>query len=363
MMSIAQTFERQGRFAEAKEVYGQILAKQPNSEEVRRRLANLEAEQGGNQPSEDKSLAAKTAPASAPAQPRQVPASPDEARLSRLDQRSTNSGPSASAPQTAADSSASSTTVLANAAVDSTDSHEQFLTPIVRSSVGVHRSENKSQSLAGSIPQSGLARSEELRPFFGMPHKQLMAELQERRETLVPHLVQVVADESFDLKDRSLAAFLLGELGPEAVEILPSLREAMRTCQSAVLRIDIAQAVLLIQPADTEAIHTLLESLRAPDDNIKWYAAFALRTSASAQTKFVVDALIETLDSDNDRLRRMVILTLGEFGPAAAKAVPELEAALTSPDPKTRVVAEAALATISPVRPRESSDAPDPVLE
>ena len=115
-----------------------------------------------------------------------------------------------------------------------------------------------------------------------------------------------------------------------------------------------------IQPEDAEAIDILLELLHAPDDTVKWYAAFALRISASPRTTFVVEALLETLDSDNHRLRRMVFLTLGAFGPAAAKAVPQLEAALNSPDPMTRVIAEAALATIVPGRPRGLSVAQDP---
>jgi hypothetical protein len=56
----------------------------------------------------------------------------------------------------------------------------------------------------------------------------------------------------------------------------------------------------------------------------------------------------------------MVFLTLGAFGPSAAKAVPELEAAMDSPDPTTRVVAEAALATIVPGRHRGLSVTQEP---
>ena len=182
----------------------------------------------------------------------------------------------------------------------------------------------------------------------------------ERRADLKPRLVLVATDEAFHLDDRTLAVFLLGTLGSEAGDAVPRLRETMRTTQDSYLQIDLAQTVLLIQPEDAEAIDVLLELLHAPDDTVQWYTAFALRNSASPRTTFVVDALLETLVSDNHRLRRMVFLTLGAFGPAAVKAVPELEAARNSPDPMTRVIAEAALATIVPGRPRGLSVTQDP---
>src|SRR5712691_319866 len=106
-------------------------------------------------------------------------------------------------------------------------------------------------------------------------------------------------DDSFPLNNRALAVFLLGTLSPETVAALPSLREARQATQDSFPQSDLAQTV------------------------------------------------------------RMVFLTLGAFGPAAAKAVPELEAAPDSPDPMTRVVAEAALATIVPGRHRGLSVAQD----
>lgn len=475
-MSIAQTFERQGRIAEAKELYEQILAKESGSEEARRRLTKIIAdEQGANrkpssatvaQNNRAKNSVAGKAPAAVPAQARRVASRPVERPSSILDQRptpaialeyvppspketvktvthwdspkvaaaeldrsaaigdvrgqpavhdstvlpgkhsivsSTGTQPNSfrgiprATPRSsdqfdpAPDSATSATITSGKTFEDGASTGDEQPLPIIHSPSGVgSRSIDRRSGLPNSeatdweatdwefephfsrppavttqlpgnlAPQGGLIRSTELRPFFGVPYRRLVAMVQERRADLEPLLVKVATDESFHLDDRALAVFLLGTLGSEAVATLPSLRATMRATQDSFLRIDLAETVLHIQPEDAEAIDILLELLHAPDDTVKWYAAFALRISASPRTTFVVEALLETLDSDNHRLRRMVFLTLGAFGPAAAKAVPQLEAALNSPDPMTRVIAEAALATIVPGRPRGLSVAQDP---
>jgi len=223
------------------------------------------------------------------------------------------------------------------------------LTARVDSEPRLHQLSEKSQPrLTGHALPTGRIRSPELQRFEGVQHQQLLVMLQADQAQLIPHLVEIATDESCPAKDRSLAAFLLGELGPEVVENLPRLRESMRMTRNSIVRMDLAQAVLLIQPGDVQAIQTLLERLRSTDETVQWYAAFALKKSASTRETIVVDALLDSLDSENDRLNRMVILTLGDFGPSAAKAVPALQAALQSPDPKTREIAAAALATIAP---------------
>ena len=97
-----------------------------------------------------------------------------------------------------------------------------------------------------------------------------------------------------------------------------------------------------------DAINVLVECLREPDQNLRWVAAFALRNAVSPRTTFIIDSLKEVLATDDLKLKRMDFLTLAEFGPAAAKVVPELKAALESPDPTTREVARASLACIEP---------------
>ena len=471
MMSIARTFERQGRITEAKELYEQILARKSDSEEARARLAKLvAAERGFNrkpasatvaQNKRGKNSVAGKAPAAVPTQVSRVDSRPIERPSSSLGQRPTQANPveyvppspkqtittaahrespkAAAAEQdrssanggvpshlAAHDSKAlseehsfvSSTTPQPNSfrgipeatpdsgdpfdlvtdsktleatssgktSKDVADTQDEWQRPIIHSPSGVdapstdRRSRilstevmdgkfelgfsrspaETTQSMGSQPPERGLIRSTELQALFRVPYQRLVAMVWERRADLKPRLVLVATDEAFHLDDRTLAVFLLGTLGSEAGDAVPRLRETMRTTQDSYLQIDLAQAVLLIQPEDAEAIDVLLELLHAPDDTVQWYTAFALRNSASPRTTFVVDALLETLVSDNHRLRRMVFLTLGAFGPTAVKAVPELEAARNSPDPMTRVIAEAALATIVPGHPRGLSATQDP---
>ena len=473
MMSIAQTFERQGRITEAKELYEQILAKKPDSEEARARLTKLiAAEQGTNrkpasatvaQNKRVKNSVAGKAPAAVPTQVSRVDSRPIERPSNSLGQRPTQANPVEYVPpspkqtvttvthrespkaaaaeqdrssvnggvpsrQAAHDSRAlpeehsfvsptkpqpnsfrgipeatpdsgdpfdlvTDSTTLESTSSDKTskdeaDTQDEWQRPIIHSPSGVDaqstdrrsgilsteamdgkfepgfsRSPAETTQSMGSQPhQGGLIRSTELQTFFRVPYKRLVAIVWERRADLKPHLVLVATDEAFHLDDRTLAVFLLGTLGSEAGDTLPRLRETMRTTQDSYLQIDLAQAVLLIQPEDAEAIDVLLELLHAPDDTVQWYTAFALRHSASPRTTFVIDALLKTLVSDNHRLNRMVFLTLGAFGPTAAKAVPQLEAALDSPDPMTRVIAEASLAAIVPGRQRGLSVVQKPKL-
>jgi HEAT repeat protein/tetratricopeptide repeat protein len=439
MMSIARTFERQGRTAEAKKLYEQILAQKPGSEEARRRLTKIMADaQGANRKPASavvtqnrlpKSSMAGTAPAVVPTPASRVDSSPVQRPPSSLDQRPTQANPLEYVPPspkpnitTAAhwESPKASATELnrpsamrdvriqpaahgstalpeehsfvsptsGTTSKNESGTQDERLLPIINSPSGAdarsmdRRSGTPSpeamrgefepglsrpsaktrQSVGSRTPQGSLLRSAELRPFFRIPCTQLVDMLWERRAHLKPHLVQVATDESFHLEDRTLAVFLLGMLGSEAADALPRLRSAMRTTDDSYLQIDLAQTVLLIQPEDAEAIDVLMGFLHTPDDTVQWYAAFALKNSASSRTTFVVDALLETLTSGNHRLNRMVYLTLGAFGPAAVKAVPQLEAALDSPDPMTRVIAEASLRTIVPGHQRSLSVVQKPQL-
>lgn len=469
LMSIARTFEKQGRIADAKKVYEQILAKQSDFAPAQQQLAKIMAAEGGDdrtpstpalvQKDPRKSPLTEKTPAAVPVHPHPVASLSVEPAFRNEEQpllrASVKETPPAlpqtavakathrpEAPREAVDShwpaesdavrnrddvrdqptDLDAVTISGNALPErqfvapsikphpvpvrarfktaptenqpspaampaeifsgDAEDQEEFLAPIVRSDARIDsRSPDQDQDVwlskaaeteeiveLRSLPPAEIAaeaqdsrpirrelsRSEKLRPFIGATYEQMAAMLQDRREELGPHLVTVATDELYHLQDRSLAVFLLGEFGPEAIDALPRLREAMRETDKTFLQIDLAQTVLLIKPEDAEAVELLLRLLLNTDDTVKWYAAFALRTSASTRTAYVIDELLETLASDNDRLRRMVFLTLGEFGPSATKAVPELQAALMSADPKTRKVAKAVLASIVPEADREA---------
>ena len=190
----------------------------------------------------------------------------------------------------------------------------------------------------------------ELRQFFGTFEIEMVEILKTHRDRFQGSLLELVADHSREHDVRSRAIFLLGSIGPEADESIPVLRHELLTERDLYLRVDLAEAVLKIQPEDSDAINTLVDALSATDQNLRWASAFSLRNAVSPRTTFVVDRLKDLLGTDDAKLKRMVILTLGEFGPAAARVIPQLEAALQSPDRATRDVAEASLACIDPNR-------------
>ncbi len=199
-----------------------------------------------------------------------------------------------------------------------------------------------------------LVADRELHPFFGTFHAGLVEILKVHRVGLQSQLAELVVNQAMGNEIRSRAIFLLGTLGPDAIDVAPKLRRVMHDDLDMYLRVDLAEAILKIQPEDVDAINMLVICLKQPNKNLKWVAAFALRNAVSPRTTFVIDSLRQLLPTDDLKLQRMVFLTLAEFGPAAAKAIPELEAALNSPDPATREVAKASLACI--IAPPRTTD-------
>jgi hypothetical protein len=199
------------------------------------------------------------------------------------------------------------------------------------------------------IRQHPLAE-QSLEQFFGPFHMGMVESIRANRDQFQSKLAELVSDQDADIELRSRSVFLLGSIGPAAVDVVPALRREMHYEIDEYLRIDLCEALLKIQPEDEDAINVLVESLKETDENLRWIAAFALRNAVSPRTTFVIDSLRESLNTQDLKLRRMIFLTLAEFGPAAEKAIPELEAALESTDPATREVAKASLACIAPDR-------------
>lgn len=189
-----------------------------------------------------------------------------------------------------------------------------------------------------------------LEPFFGPFHTGMVQDIRANRSQFQSKLTDLVADQNADCEVRSRAVFLLGSIGPAAAEALPTLRREMHYDVDEYLRVDLCEAILKIQPEDVDAITLLVDCLKETDEDLRWIAAFALRNAVSPNTTFVIESLLESLNTQDLKLRRMIFLTLAEFGPAAQKAIPVLEAALESPDPATREVAKASLACIAPDR-------------
>ncbi|MBS0201585.1 MAG: HEAT repeat domain-containing protein [Planctomycetes bacterium] len=190
----------------------------------------------------------------------------------------------------------------------------------------------------------------QLQQLFGPFHAGMLEYVSEHRGEIQDGLLGIACDPAANPMDRSRANFLLGQIGPDAAAVVEGLRRTMRSVPVKSLQIEMAESILLIQPGDSDAVRLLLSILREKGhDDSRFYAAFALRASASPTTGYVVDELLDVLaETDDCRLRRMIMLSLGSFGTAAEKAIPALRQALDDPDPMARVIADSSLKVIAP---------------
>ena len=190
----------------------------------------------------------------------------------------------------------------------------------------------------------------ELKPYFGELHVGMVEKLKQQREQLEYPLAALAVDAKMPTAIRSRAIFLLGSMGSDAIAVVPVLRRAMHRDGDGYMRVELSEAILKIQPSDEDAVKVLVDCLKETDQDLRWVASLAIRNTSPQQTGFVVDHLKALLQTDDERLKRMIFLTLAEFGTASASAIPELEAALECSDQRTREVAMAALTCVAPER-------------
>lgn len=163
-------------------------------------------------------------------------------------------------------------------------------------------------------------------------------------EKSVPQLVQFLDDADPDI--RSLAAFLIGETAGQGASALPVLNQRLKREPHEVIRITIAEAIAKVDSQSREAFMVMSECLDSDDAEIRSQAAFALRVYASAGHSECVTRLATSLTDANSNVRSMAALSLGDFGPSAATAIPALEAALGDDSSDVRDSASAALTRV-----------------
>ena len=188
----------------------------------------------------------------------------------------------------------------------------------------------------------------ELRSFFEPFNVQMISRLRARRVEFQGPMVEMVKDVNLSSEIRSRAMLLLGAIGPEAIDAVPALEQVLRRKSDPFFKIRLAESILKIAPENELAIEVLTEGLSAPNPSVQWAATFALRNASSVHTSCIVDRLRKLIATNDPKLRKMAFLTLAEFGPAAAAAIPDLETALQSSDPELCEVARACLACIAP---------------
>jgi len=180
--------------------------------------------------------------------------------------------------------------------------------------------------------------------------------LKEIHTPKVLELAQQLADA--DPKQRALAAQELGMAGAEARTALPVLRGRLTTEKDKLARVRMVEAIVRIVPDDPQAIALLCEMLQDKDDwRVRQLAAAALEATARGNDAAVVEKLAAAMNDWHPRVRAMVALTLGSFGPKAKAALPRLQFATTTDIPRVREAAQAAIDCISPGTPAEGAAA------
>lgn len=234
-----------------------------------------------------------------------------------------------------------------------------FRLPVVVAAESPFNTANKFQPIDDLREEAQIDLSQisdpSLQKFFGEFSTQVVDELKSHCDKFVSPICNLAADSTKQRELRTRAVFLLGAIGSDASSAVPTLRRAMHHTRDAYLRVDLAETILKIQGSDPDAVEVLVDCLQLSNRGVKLVAAFALRNVAPSEIPRAIEGLERWVRTDDLKLKRMIYLTLGEYGPAAARAIPYLEAELASSDPATREVAAASLAAIAPERAEATS--------
>ena len=130
-------------------------------------------------------------------------------------------------------------------------------------------------------------------------------------------LITALQDQDEDF--RYAAADVLQDLGPEAVQAVPSLITVISNDVEDV-RMEALRAIEAIGPSASEAIPALIEALESDSTSIRSLAADAI-AAIKPQDEKAVQALIDCLENLDANPYHMID-ALKEIGPTALDAVP-----------------------------------------
>jgi HEAT repeat protein len=147
-----------------------------------------------------------------------------------------------------------------------------------------------------------------------------LAEIGPQAVDAVPALLQALMNEEEDSGRRQAASDALGAIGSEAV---PALVQALADEDERV-RNAAARALKDVGPQAVDAVPALIQALGDPDDDVSMAAASALGDVGPE----AIPMLIEALGNRDAPARRGAILALGWIGPEAKEAAPLIIQAL-----------------------------------
>ncbi len=158
-------------------------------------------------------------------------------------------------------------------------------------------------------------------------------------QTLSKHL------KSKDEQIVRLSAYLLGRMGPEAVEAVKEL-EAVRDAGNSLTNLHAAEALTHITPEDRESFTKLNDAMKSDDGSIRWFAAVSLGSVEGTCEQDAAKTLALALKDSEPQVRAAACLSLGGLGDHAQPAIAELENVAKSDAPEVQAAAETALACL-----------------
>jgi HEAT repeat protein len=161
-----------------------------------------------------------------------------------------------------------------------------------------------------------------------------------------------------DTDARRRAVFALGSIGPEASEAIPTLATLMLEDPDTLVRVDASLALSKMDPASKAAIPSLTQALDDKEPFVRMNAAMAL-FRLGPEARPAIPALCKALKDDNNQsapgafhysVQGMAALALGRASAGSADAVPALTAALESAEtPDQRIAVARALGEVGPL--------------
>ncbi len=146
---------------------------------------------------------------------------------------------------------------------------------------------------------------------------------------------------------RQLATDALATIGAEAMAAIPLLSQGLAH-HDPMIRISVAYALVRLDPSNDAAVQVLIEGVQYVDVEFR----DALQRSWGADWQKYMNAMeIKTsagqrIMNHEEQVRQYAARWLGQLGPTARRALPELIAALSSPYARVRMAAADALTGI-----------------
>jgi len=142
-----------------------------------------------------------------------------------------------------------------------------------------------------------------------------------------------------------LAAYMLGKIGPEAMDAADELCR-LRDRELSVTSVYAAEALTRITPHDGRSFDQLTQALKSDEAYVRWFAAVTMGNATQFHSDRAVSALTAALKDEHPNVRTAAALSLGGFGEGARPALAELEQLAESESDEVREAARTAIACV-----------------